>query len=106
MTQALFATADGTGDLDFWNVNEETEVAVLKTKVTEHALNKIEWSSDGKRILTGDSNGSLYIYDCSEVYILVITVILQVSTPRSDEWQRLEDSLVKLKMQEEETKTS
>lgn len=92
---ALFATADGTGNLDFWNVNEETEIAILKTKVTEHALNKIQWSSDGKRILTGDSSGALYIYDSSEV-----------STPRLDEWQRLEDTLVKLSMQEEETKTS
>jgi len=91
---ALFATVDGTGTLDLWNLNEETEIPVIKTKVADRALNKVQWNSDGKKLLTGDSTGTLYIYDTSEVCV-----------PKLDEWQRLEDTLVKLQMQEDETKT-
>jgi dynein intermediate chain len=64
---AMFATVDGTGSLDLWNLNEETEIPILKTSVSQKALNRIRWSADGKRILTGDSLGNLFIYDTGDV---------------------------------------
>jgi len=82
---ALFATVDGSGNLDLWNLNEETEVPIIKTNVGPRALNQIKWSADGKKILTGDSAGALYIYNTGEI-----------SVPSSDEWQKFDTTLQKL----------
>jgi len=82
---AIFATVDGTGSLDLWNLNEETEVPIIKTTVGSKALNRLKWSPDGKKILTGDSAGSLYVYDTGEI-----------SVPRSDELQKFEETLSRL----------
>ena len=68
---AVFSTVDGSGTLELWNLNEETEVPITKTSVGTRALNRIQWSSDGKKILTGDSLGSLYIYDTGEVRLFI-----------------------------------
>jgi len=87
---AIFATVDGTGNLDLWNLNEETEVPIIKTSVGNKALNHLEWSPDGRRILTGDSVGNLFIYDTGEN-----------SVPRSDEWTRFDETLQKLAEQED-----
>jgi dynein intermediate chain len=90
---AMFATVDGSGSLDIWNLNAETEVPVLKTNVSSaqqasslsssqgqaspallsRALNKLQWSRDGKRIITGDSAGALHLMSLGEVlYCFVI----------------------------------
>jgi dynein intermediate chain len=84
---AIFATADGTGSLDIWNLNQETEVPIIKTNVggNSKALNKIKWSVDGKKILVGDSIGNLYLYNTGEI-----------SIPNQDEWRRFEETLIKL----------
>lgn len=74
----MFATVDGTGTLDLWNLNEETEIPVIKTKVADRALNKVQWSSDGKKLLTGDSTGTLYIYDTSEVLKLLFYILIEL----------------------------
>eukprot|EP01118_Nematostelium_gracile_P019529 TRINITY_DN9079_c0_g1_i1.p1 TRINITY_DN9079_c0_g1~~TRINITY_DN9079_c0_g1_i1.p1 ORF type:complete len:618 (-),score=163.43 TRINITY_DN9079_c0_g1_i1:23-1660(-) len=79
---AIFATVDGTGCLDLWNLNEETEVPIIKTNVGNKALNRLKWSPDGKKILTGDSAGTLFVYDTGEI-----------SIPRSDEWHKFEETL-------------
>lgn len=79
---AIFATVDGSGSLDLWNLNEDTEVPIIKTPVgSGRALNCLAWSNDGRKILTGDSAGSLYIYDTGEVkYMLVLLMVLDYST--------------------------
>ena len=64
---ALFASCDGTGNLNVWNLNAETEVPYISQKVTSHSLNRLSWSSDGKKIACGDSEGVLYIYDVGDV---------------------------------------
>jgi dynein intermediate chain len=63
----VFATVDGTGSLDLWNLNEETEVPVARCQVAQRALNRIRWAQDGKKILAGDSGGNLYLCDLGEV---------------------------------------
>jgi dynein intermediate chain len=64
---SMFASVDGTGTVGLWDINEDTESPVLKTKVSQKALNRMKWSTDGKKILTGDSVGYLYLYDTREV---------------------------------------
>jgi len=78
--------------MDLWNLNEETEVPVIKTPVGAKALNRLQWSEDGKKILTGDSVGSLFIYDTGEI-----------SMPHTDEWQKFEETVLKLQIQQEDT---
>jgi len=87
---ALFASVDGSGMLDLWNLNEETEVPITKTAVGTRALNRLQWSNDGKKILTGDSLGALYIYDTGEI-----------SVPHADEWTKFEETLQKLRTQDD-----
>jgi len=81
---AMFATVDGTGSLDLWNLNEDTEVPVLKTSVSSKALNRLQWSKDGRQILTGDSTGNLYVYDIGD-FVLA----------KSEDYQRFEHTLAK-----------
>jgi len=82
---AVFATADGNGTLDLWNLNEEVDVPTIKTTVSNHALSKMVWSADGRKIITGDSKGQLYLYDVGEN-----------TTPHSDEWSKFEETVQKM----------
>ncbi|XP_032222152.2 cytoplasmic dynein 1 intermediate chain 2 [Nematostella vectensis] len=81
---ALFATVDGTGRLDLWNLNSDTEVPIAST-ATESltALNNVQWTQSGQQISVGDDDGRVYIYDVGE----------QLATPRNDEWSRLQRTL-------------
>jgi dynein intermediate chain len=78
----VFGTVDGTGGLSVWNVGADTEVPVVREQVGNRALNKLSFSNDGKRIACGDSSGSIYIYDSSEVR-------RRRRCSRVAEWQRL-----------------
>jgi dynein intermediate chain len=81
---ALFATADGSGHLDLWNLNQDTEIATVRTVVEEdRSLSTARWSTDGRKVAVGDSIGNAYIYD----------VKLEVANPRSDEAEMLERKL-------------
>jgi len=48
-----------------------------------------------KKILTGDSVGSLFIYDTGEI-----------SLTHTDEWQKFEETTLKLQIQQEDTTTT
>eukprot|EP00771_Trimastix_marina_P002453 gnl/Trimastix_PCT/3584.p1 GENE.gnl/Trimastix_PCT/3584~~gnl/Trimastix_PCT/3584.p1 ORF type:complete len:488 (+),score=76.70 gnl/Trimastix_PCT/3584:195-1658(+) len=78
---ALLATADGTGSLGLWNLNDDTEVPATKINVGRDPINHVRWAHDGKRIATGDSAGNLCVYALNE----------EVAVPRSasDECQKL-----------------
>ncbi len=46
---ALFAAVDGTGRLDLWNLNSDTEVATASVVVEgSPALNRVSWTQSGK----------------------------------------------------------
>lgn len=65
---ALFATVDGMGRLDLWNLNKDTEVPTASTRVGGNmALNKCLWHSSGHHIAVGDDMGTIHIYDVAEV---------------------------------------
>jgi len=73
---SLFAAGDGTGSVDFWDLNKDTEIPVARVKVLgnrddeetkndvrERAISRLKWSDDGKKIAVGSSDGSVVVYD-------------------------------------------
>ena len=58
---SLFATADGMGKIDFWDINKDREVPIY-TYNLKKVVNKISWSHDGKKLATGDREGKINIF--------------------------------------------
>ncbi|XP_051479224.1 cytoplasmic dynein 1 intermediate chain 2 isoform X2 [Apus apus] len=84
---ALFACVDGTGRLDLWNLNNDTEVPTASITVEGNpALNRVRWTQSGREIAVGDSEGQIVIYDVGE----------QIAVPRSDEWTRFGRTLAEI----------
>ncbi|XP_043218882.1 cytoplasmic dynein 1 intermediate chain-like isoform X3 [Amphibalanus amphitrite] len=85
---ALFAAVDGTGRLDVWNINSETEVPAASAQVEGGpALNRVSWTPSGLHITAGDDRGRVWVYDVGE----------QLAQPRQDEWTRLAHTLQEMK---------
>ncbi|XP_070988932.1 cytoplasmic dynein 1 intermediate chain 2-like isoform X3 [Oncorhynchus clarkii lewisi] len=84
---ALFACVDGSGRLDLWNLNNDTEVPSASVCVNgSPALNRVRWAHSGREIATGDSDGQVLVYDVGE----------QICVPKADEWTRLVHTLVEI----------
>ncbi|XP_064595198.1 cytoplasmic dynein 1 intermediate chain 2-like isoform X3 [Liolophura sinensis] len=85
---ALFASVDGMGRLDLWNLNSETEVpsatAAMENTV---ALNHCRWHESGHQIAAGDDLGRIYVYDVGE----------HIANPKGDEWSRFKNTLMELR---------
>ena len=65
---ALFATVDGLGRLDIWNLNNDTELPTVSTTVEGmSALNRLIWSPNGQQLVVGDDSGRIAVYDVGEV---------------------------------------
>lgn len=65
---ALFATVDGLGKLDIWNLNNDTELPTVSTYVEGmSALNRLIWSPNGQQLVVGDDGGRIAVYDVGEV---------------------------------------
>lgn len=70
MHPALFAAVDGSGRLDLWNLNQDTEVPAASIQVEGNpALNKVSWTSNGLQVTVGDNLGKIWVYDIAEVSI-------------------------------------
>ncbi|KAG0239734.1 hypothetical protein BGW41_007534 [Actinomortierella wolfii] len=77
---AIFASVEGSGKFDVWNLNVDTEVPVITTIVgAGKALNKLNWSKDGRHAAIGSSDGHVYIYDIGEM-----------ATPKNEDWNTLQ----------------
>lgn len=84
---AVFATVDGMGRLDVWNLNQDTEVPVTSINVDGNpALNRVKWTQSGMNLTVGDDNGRIWLYEVGE----------QLAVPRADEWTRLVHTLQEL----------
>lgn len=64
---AMFSTVDGEGHVDLWNLNKDMESPVVRCERPNQgqqrlALNRCYWSMDGRRLTTGDSEGTLSVY--------------------------------------------
>ncbi|XP_020906070.1 cytoplasmic dynein 1 intermediate chain 2-like [Exaiptasia diaphana] len=81
---ALFATVDGMGKLDLWNLNTDTEVPITSSATEMTSLNRVRWTNSGHQIAVGDDDGKVFIYDVGE----------QLAVPRADEWSRLQNTLI------------
>lgn len=65
---ALFACVDGSGRLDLWNLNQDTEVPAASIQVDGGvALNRASWTPNGQHITVGDDTGKIWVYDVAEV---------------------------------------
>lgn len=86
---AVFAGVDGSGRLDLWNLNQDTEVPVASVVVDgAPALNRVSWTPSGLHVTIGDDAGRIYVYDVAE----------HLANPRVDEWTRFAGTLNELKM--------
>ena len=93
---SIFASADGSGKIALWDLNEEAEVSIQTCKphidsdeksAKFFPINKLCWSSDSKKLVAGDSNGDLFIYSSSE----------PIFNPAEKEWEKFQDVLNNLK---------
>ena len=81
---ALFAAVDGTGRLDLWNLNKDTEVASASVTVEGGAaLNRVTWTQSGLHVAAGDDQGKVWVYDVGE----------QLAVPQPDEWNKFAHTL-------------
>ncbi|KAL7637472.1 UNVERIFIED_CONTAM: hypothetical protein RMT77_012200 [Armadillidium vulgare] len=85
---ALFTTVDGSGRIDLWNLNQDTEVPTATTFVDDSvALNRVSWTPNGQQITVGDDMGKIWIYDVGE----------QLCVPQVDDWSHFIHTLGELK---------
>ncbi|EST08840.1 WD40 repeat [Kalmanozyma brasiliensis GHG001] len=75
---AIFAQVDGTGRLDVFNLNMDTERPIASVTPASggdggqngdgagRALNKLAWSKTGRKVATGGSDGVVYVYEVKE----------------------------------------
>ena len=64
---ALFASADGSGTLRLWNLNADTDAPVTRVDVSPgKAINHLIWTQDGRKIITGDSTGTISVFDIGD----------------------------------------
>ena len=65
---SVFAAVDGTGKLDVWNLNQDTEVPTAGIVVEgAPALNRVSWSQSGQYVTAGDDLGRIWVYEVGEV---------------------------------------
>ncbi|XP_051245520.1 cytoplasmic dynein 1 intermediate chain 1 isoform X1 [Dicentrarchus labrax] len=84
---AIFAAVDGMGRLDLWNLNNDTEVPTASVTIEgASALNRVRWSSGGKEVAVGDSEGRVWIYDTGEL-----------SVTHTDDWGRFARTLMEIR---------
>jgi len=80
---SVFATCNGNGQIDIWDIAKETEESRYRFEADKRAVNKIRWSSDGKKLLTGNSNGVIKMYNVAKEFY----------QPREDDLAKLEHIL-------------
>uniref|UniRef100_A0A8C2HGD6 Cytoplasmic dynein 1 intermediate chain 1-like n=1 Tax=Cyprinus carpio TaxID=7962 RepID=A0A8C2HGD6_CYPCA len=84
---ALFATVDGNGRLDLWNLNNYTEVPSASVTVEGGcALNRVRWASGGREVAVGDSEGRVWIYDVGELAV-----------SHTDDWSKFARTLMEIR---------
>jgi dynein intermediate chain len=83
---ALFASADLTGKLSFWNLNTDTEVPISSIQVgngLESALNRLSWHQSGNMIATASRDGKVSIFELGD----------SIAAPSVEESSRLNQTL-------------
>ena len=65
---SVFAACNGNGQIEIWDLAKETEDWVYRHEVDKRAINKIKWSHDGKRLLSGNSNGTVKLWSVKDSF--------------------------------------
>jgi dynein intermediate chain len=92
---ALFAAVDGSGKLDLWNLNKDTEMPTATIEIDNgvRAINKLKWSRSGTEIVVGDDHGQITIFEINENF----------ARPDKDETRKFLNTLDNLKLLNYET---
>lgn len=64
----LFSSVNNEGYIDLWDLTADVEVPLVQHKVNKFAINKCKWNRDGSKILTGDSEGIVNVFDLDRKY--------------------------------------
>lgn len=86
---AVFSTVDGEGHVDLWNLNANLESPVSRCENPNQrklALNRCHWSIDGRKLVTGDSEGTLSVYAADR----------SLAQPRNEDFQLFQDRIRQL----------
>lgn len=86
---AAFSTVDGEGHVDLWNLNANLETPIVRCENPNQrklALNRCHWSIDGRKLVTGDSEGTLSVY----------AVDRSLAQPRNEDFQLFQDRIRQL----------
>jgi len=87
---ACFASTDGEGHIDLWNLNKNMESPVLRCENPNNrrlALNKCYWSIDGRKLATGDSEGTVSVFAADR----------SIAQPRSEDFVQFQERVRQLK---------
>ena len=77
---SVFASCDGEGYIDIWDINRDIEAPVSRKKTGSRALNTLRWSMDGRKIATGDAEG----------YVSLWSVDKEFSMQKNEDFNKLE----------------
>ena len=58
---SVFVTADGSGNIDFWDLNRDIEMPTSRHEL-KNAANKLAWSNNGKNLAVGDDKGHVTVF--------------------------------------------
>jgi WD40 repeat protein len=76
----MFATCDGDGYIDVWDINKDTEAPIARKLTGKRALNCLRWSLDGRKIAVGDSEG----------YVSLWSIDKETSMQKNEDFNKLE----------------
>ncbi len=63
-----------------WDLNKDTEAPISRKKTGNKAVNCIKWNMDGRKIVSGDSEGVLSLWSVDK----------ELSMPKNEDFNKLE----------------
>ncbi|KAF8822435.1 cytoplasmic dynein intermediate chain [Cardiosporidium cionae] len=79
---AVFVCASGEGQINVWNLLQDWEADSFATHAGS-AVNKVAWSADGRRLLSGERSGKVTLWNAAA----------EIIQPRFEDWERFETKI-------------
>lgn len=64
----MFASVDGDGNLDIWDLSNNTETPFVRQNTGNKALNKLNFDKNGQKIAVGSSSSVIHIMQLDKDY--------------------------------------